>query len=140
MKISIKWPEVRFSKRCASMTDPFEAMISMFGKQLVSDKSLKNEIPTWVDHLSEIRPLKCTSNLHFQILTPPRIKLICRLYFSSFCRDIHFQSCDYFTAFRHKLKFGKCYTGSEKTYIECTREVFLFVYLFLTPKFLPASK
>ena len=25
--VSVEWPEVRYSKRCASMTDRFEAMI-----------------------------------------------------------------------------------------------------------------
>ena len=28
-------------------------MMSVFGSQLVSDKCLRNEIFTWVDHLSE---------------------------------------------------------------------------------------
>ena len=74
-------------------------------------KSLRrNEILTWIYHL--IQGFKMTSKLNFQILTPPRI------YFFSFCRDIQFQSFDYFSAFSYKIKFVKFYIGSEKTCIE----------------------
>ena len=82
---------------------------------------------TWV----KFGPLKYTLKLHFQILIPPRIKLICKLYFSSFYRDIHFQSFAYISAFKHKIKLGKCHIRSEKTCMEYTCEVSFFVqYIF----------
>ena len=40
------------------MTDPFEAVIYTFCLQMVSDNSLRNEILTSDDHLSEIRDFK----------------------------------------------------------------------------------
>ena len=66
----------------------------------------------------------------FQMLALHRIKLICRLYFFSFCRDIHFQSFDYFSAFKYKINFGKSYIGSEKNCIEYTCRVFFFFFFF----------
>ena len=58
VKVSIERPKVRDSKRCASMTDQFEAAIRTFSYQMESDKSLKNKNPTWVNHLSKMRAVK----------------------------------------------------------------------------------
>ena len=79
----------------------------------VYEMKFSHGLITW----AEFGPLKCTSKLHFHILTPPRIKLISRLYFSSFCRGIHFQSFNYFSAFRHKIKFGKIWENLHWIYM-----------------------
>ena len=126
VQVGVKRPEVRCSKWYASTTDPFEAMILMFWLHMVSDKSLRNEFSYGLITWAKFRPLKCTSKLHFQMLTPPRIKLIWRTLFSSFCCDIPFQSFEYVSAF-HKIKFAKFYFGSEKTCIECTCESSFYV-------------
>ena len=64
--------------------------------------------------------------MHFQILTPPGIKLICGLQFSNLCRDIHFQDFEDLSSFRYKIKFTKCHFGLEKTYIAYTCNVPFF--------------
>ena len=57
-KVSVKCPEVRYSKCCASMTDPFEAMIRTFCYQMESDKCLRNGKRTWVNRMSEMQAFK----------------------------------------------------------------------------------
>ena len=48
----------------------------------------------WPLILAKLGPLNCIciSKSRFQILTPPGITCICRLWFSSFCCDSHFQN------------------------------------------------
>ena len=83
---------------------------------MLSDETLKNEITT-------------TLKLNFQVLTSPRIKLICRPEFSSLPRDFNFQSFEHFFGFRHKIKFAKCWFDSEKACI-CFFFFFFFFFLF----------
>ena len=79
VKASVQRPEIRYSKRCASLIYPFEAMIRTICLQMLPYEILRNEILTLVNPLSEMQALKLHPKLHFQILTIPRIKLICRL-------------------------------------------------------------
>ena len=82
----------------------------------------------WSIICANFGPLNCISKLRFQILTPLGIKLICWLWLSSFCRDIHFQKTGYLSAIRHKIKIA--YFGSEKTDIEYTCGVSFFFFFF----------
>ena len=63
------------------MTDAFEAIIGT----LVSDKSLRNEIRTWVNQLSILQAFK-----------------------------VHLKIAFYFFAFRHKIKNAKYYFDSKE--------------------------
>ena len=59
----VKRPKVQYSKQQTSMTDAFEVIIWMFCLQMVSDKSLRNEICTYELILSKIHAFK----MHFKV-------------------------------------------------------------------------
>ena len=103
----------------------------LFFYQMMSDKCPKMEISHGLITWAKCGPLMCTLKLHFQMSTPPGIKLNCGIQFSSFCRDIHFQDFEDLSSFRYKIKFAKCHFDSGKTY--CTlniHETFLFFCFF----------
>ena len=70
LKVSVKRHEVRYSERCASMTDLFEAMIWTICLQVVSNKSLRKEIRTWLNHWSEIKAFKMHVEIAFSNFDP----------------------------------------------------------------------
>ena len=64
--LSARLNDVQYFKWCASMT--LKRLFKRCVYKLVSDKSLQNEILTWVKHFN-IRAFKEHLKLHFQILT-----------------------------------------------------------------------
>ena len=82
----------------------------------------------WSIIIAKFGPLNCNLKSHFQILTPPEIKCICRLWFSSFCCDIRFQNSGFLYAVRRKIKIANSYFSSEKTDIEYTCNVSFFLF------------
>ena len=109
------WQSVLNGLKCDTPTDVlqrqihlkqwFQCLVNNLCPIKVYEMKFSHGLITW----AKFWPLKCASNLHFQNLTPPRAELICRLYFFSFRPDVHFQSFDYFSAFRHKIKWSADY-------------------------------
>ena len=116
VKVSVKGSIVRYSKPCAATTDAFEQWFECFINQWCLINVQEMHFAHWSIIWAKFGPLNCISKLRFQILTPPGIKLICWLWFSSFCRYIHIQKTGYLSAVRHKIKNCKLFFRFRETW------------------------
>ena len=118
VKVCLKRSKVRYSKPCVSM--PLKQWFEFLVNQWCLINVQEMHFAHWSIIWAKFGPLSCILKLRFQILTPPGIKLICWLWFSSVCSDINFQKTGYLSAVRHKIKIANYYLGSEKTDTEYT--------------------
>ena len=89
-------------KAMSSSDARFVAIVLMFLGLMLSDKYPEDKLCILVNRFRKLSLVEPISKLRFHSCTPPRCKLICRLYFLGFCCDVDFWSSEYKSALKNE--------------------------------------